>query len=144
VRREAAQVSLLDVAPTVLSWAGLDVPTGFGGASLLAPPGAREAYGETDHTDDGSRKLFLRSGARGGKAIFSLTSDGSRVLREEWYDLANGGETHPQAPRADTAAAFRQRALDRWRERNARGPGAPVELTPEQKERLRALGYVGP
>ena len=61
-RRETAPVSLLDVAPTVLSWAGVAVPPSFQGKSLLgASLGEREAYGETDHTVDRSHKLFLRA-----------------------------------------------------------------------------------
>ena len=54
-RRETAPVSLLDVAPTILAWAGVAAPPSFQGRSLLAPAGAEgEAYGETDHTTDGS------------------------------------------------------------------------------------------
>jgi len=39
---------------------------------------------------------------------------------------------------------MRQRALSRWREARARGGAGPaVGLTPEQVERLKALGYLG-
>jgi arylsulfatase A-like enzyme len=143
-RREPAQTSLLDVAPTVLAWAGLPLPPEWQGASLLRPAPQRETYGETDHTLDGSRKIFLRAGAGRWKTILSLAKDGSRLRHEEWYDLAaDPGETRSQPPRDASAEAVRGRALDRWRRGRGRGAGAPaVHLTPEQKEQLRALGYI--
>ena len=142
-RREAAQTSLLDVMPTILAWAGVTASPVQQGRSLLAALGGREAYGETDHTIDHTHKLFLRAGAGRWKAIFSLAQDGG-PHGEEWYDLASDpGETRGIAPPAGTADAIRGRAIQRWREARGRGgPGPPVQLTPEQRERLRALGYV--
>jgi arylsulfatase A-like enzyme len=144
-RKEAAQVSLLDVMPTVLAWAGLPPSPAQQGRSLLAPPGEREAYGETEHTIDHTPKLFLRGGAGRLKAIVSLAPDGA-LRRCEWYDLAaDPGEAREAAPPLALADALRGRAIARWREGRGRGGPAPaVELTPEQRERLRALGYVTP
>src|SRR6185503_15755997 len=88
-RREPSQVSLLDVAPTILGWAGLAAPEAYRGRSLFAGGDAREAYGETDHTPDRTRKLFLRAGQSRWKAIVSLSPDGTAIAREEWYDLAS-------------------------------------------------------
>jgi arylsulfatase A-like enzyme len=145
VRREGGQVSLLDVAPTLLAWAGVAAPPSFEGRDLLRPLDPREAYGETDNTLDHTHKLFLRAGASRWKAIFSLAKDGGSLKREEWYDLATDpGERREAPPRAAVAEPIRRRALERWRGDRARGAGAPaVDLTPEQRERLRALGYVG-
>jgi arylsulfatase A-like enzyme len=144
-RREPAQATLLDVAPTILAWAGVPAVESFEGRSLLAPLSEREAYGETDHTMDRSRKLFVRAGAQRWKAILSLSADGRKLLGEEWYDLAvDPRETHPGPPSAAAADAIRLRAIERWRSDRTRGAGAPeVALTEEQRERLRALGYVG-
>jgi arylsulfatase A-like enzyme len=145
-RREPAQASLTDVAPTLLEWAGLPMPPSVQGRSLMRPLPDREAYGETDHTADGTRKLFLRAGQGRWKAIFSLPrSAPSRVQREEWYDLAGDPrETANRPPAPAVVDAVRQRALARWRAARERGAGPAVSLTPEQRERLRALGYVGP
>ena len=148
-RRETAPVSLLDVAPTVLAWAGLPAPPSFAGRSLLsALPADREAYGETDHTVDGTHKLFLRAGARRWKAILSLDPSGASVRSEEWYDLAaDPEEKRPAPPAAAAADPIRARALARWKAGRARGAtqsSQPVCLSDEQKERLRALGYVDP
>jgi arylsulfatase A-like enzyme len=146
VRREAAQVSLLDLAPTILAWAGVAAPPQRG-RSLLSSLSPREAYGETEHTADGTRKLFLRAGAGSWKTILSLPRDRSdKAVREEWYDLAaDPAERRDQPPRSDRAESLRRQALARFAEDRGRGGEAPaVHLTPEQRERLRALGYINP
>jgi arylsulfatase A-like enzyme len=145
-RRESAPVSLLDVAPTILAWLGEQPPPSFRGRNLLAPGGDTETYGETEQTPDGSRKLFLRAGAKRWKAILSLDRTAPELRKEEWYDLAaDPAEQRSAPPPASISEAIRKRALERWREDRARGgPGTPVSLTPEQRERLRALGYVAP
>jgi arylsulfatase A-like enzyme len=137
-------VSLLDVAPTVHAVTGVAAPPTMGGRSLLGAAGEREAYGETDHTVDGTRKLFLRGGAGRWKAILSLSPDGAETRSEEWYDLASDpAERRSAAPAPAVADPIRRRALERWRADRAGGSAArPVCLTPEQQERLRALGYV--
>jgi arylsulfatase A-like enzyme len=145
-RRERAQASLIDVAPTILGWAEVAVPPAVAGRSLLASgsPSDREAYGETDQTVDRSHKLFLRGGAGRWKAVFSLAPDGTGTRGEEWYDLASDpAETRSVAPAAAVADPIRRRAQERWRAgRGAGGPARPVCLSPEQQERLRALGYL--
>jgi arylsulfatase A-like enzyme len=143
-RHESAQVSALDVAPTILTWAGVPVPPSVTGRSLLAPLAAREAYGETDQTVDGTHKLFLRGGASRWKAILSLSSDAAEVRGEEWYDLASDPTERKSVPPLPAVAdPIRRRALERWRaDRGAGGAARPVCLSPEQQERLRALGYV--
>ena len=111
---------------------------------LLGPLPAREAYGETDHTVDGTRKLFLRGGAAHWKAILSLSPDGTETRKEEWYDLASDpGERESIVPLPAVADPIRRRARERWRGDRGGGVAArPVCLSPEQQERLRALGYV--
>jgi arylsulfatase A-like enzyme len=145
-RRETSPASLLDVAPTVLAWAGVTVPAAMQGTSLLAPVASREAYGETDHTVDGTRKLFLRGGEKRWKAIFSLDPKDASVRKEEWYDLAvDPGESRSTPPPPAVADPARRLALERWKAARGLGAGAPaVILSPEQRERLRALGYVSP
>jgi arylsulfatase A-like enzyme len=145
-RREVQQASLLDVAPTLLQWAGLPVLGHMRGRSLLAPLPEREAYGETDNTTDGTRKLFARSGQGRGKTILSLRREDGTLAREEWYDLASDpGETASRPPRAEAADTIRRRAVERWKQARGLGAGAPeVHLSEDQRERLRAIGYVPP
>lgn len=147
VRRghEAGQVSLLDVMPTILEWAGLPVPQRAQGSSLLRAVGAREAFGDKGHAKGGARKLFLRGGLGRYKLILWLDPAADRVIREEWYDLASDpGERRQASPAPDQAEAMRRKALARWRAaRRLGGEGAGVSLSPEEVEQLKALGYVG-
>jgi len=144
-RKETWETSLLDVMPTILAWAGLPASPAQQGKSLLSTPGTREAYGETDHTVDHTHKLFLRAGAGGWKGILSLDAEG-KPRGEEWYDLAaDPGETTSRTLHNNVAEEIRVRAIQRWGDARGRGGPAPaVQLTPEQRERLRALGYVTP
>jgi choline-sulfatase len=146
-RRERAQASVLDVAPTILTWAGVGVPASVAGRSLLAslPSSSdREAYGETDQTVDAAHRLYLRGGAARWKAILSLSADGTETPGEEWYDLASDpAERRRVTPVPAVADPIRRRALERWRAGRGAGSAArPVCLSPEQQERLRALGYL--
>jgi arylsulfatase A-like enzyme len=144
-RRERNPASLLDIAPTVLDWAGLTVPDTMRGNSLLRPLPKREAYGETQHTDDGTYKLFLRNGQKADKLILSLDRKDQAIRNEEWFDLAfDPGEQRPKRPKESIVDAMRNRALDRWRSaRGSSSTGGPaVCLTKDQREKLRILGYV--
>lgn len=145
-RREAAQVSLLDVAPTILEWAGLPRPASMRGQSLLKPAAPRPAYGETEHTPDGTRKLFLRGGQGRWKTILSLPRRDETPTQEEWYDLAaDPREMRNHSPRDEVAGSLRKEALGRFKETRQGGSQAPtVALSAEQREQLRALGYVAP
>jgi arylsulfatase A-like enzyme len=142
--RLAAQTSLLDVAPTILAWAGLAPAPTHRGSSVLSPRAAGEAYGETDHTVDASHKLFLRGGQGSWKLILSLDPGSDAVRKAEWYDLASDPRETKSAPPRDTlAASLIQRAVVRWREARGSSAGAPtVNISAEQKEELRAGGYL--
>ena len=143
-QRVASQVSLLDLAPTLLDWAGLPALPTQRGRSLLRPLDEREAYGETDHGLADTRKLFLRGGAAKWKAILTFDRKTDAAVSEEWYDLASDPqEARSVPPSESTAAAVRARLLKRWQEARQGGQGGrSVELSPEQLEQLRALGYV--
>jgi hypothetical protein len=116
------------------------------GRSLLAPLPARTAYGETHHANDGTRKAFLREGASGRKLIVSFDRARPLVVRgEEWFDLARDpAERQGARPRGAAAEELRRRLVELWEQARRPAAGPPVALTPEQRERLRALGYTGP
>jgi arylsulfatase A-like enzyme len=143
-RREPRQASLLDVTPTILSWAGLAVPQHAQGASLLEPLPQREAYGETQHTKNATYKLFLREGQGRYKAVLSIGRERGELLGEEWFDLASDPRERVGQRPPSGAEAARQRALGRFRDGRALAGAPPaVVLTPDQLESLKALGYVG-
>ncbi|MBX7184932.1 MAG: sulfatase [Vicinamibacteria bacterium] len=144
-RRETQPTSLLDIAPTILDFLSVAPAPSMKGLSLLKPvPERREMYGETDHTLDGSRLSFLRGGAASWKAILR-TDPGKRDERSsQWFDLARDpGEKENRPPAEALRASIEARAKDLALKSRSTAAGRPVELSSEQKEKLRALGYIG-
>jgi arylsulfatase A-like enzyme len=149
-RRVAAPVSLVDVAPTLLESLGLAVPASFVGRSLLplARGGTlpeRGLIAETEHTLDGTLRLALRRGRT--KYVLATSREPGpgtpKVLREELYDLdADPAERRP-IQGAPSLPALRQELLAYLvATRGAARAPVPSELTAEDRERLKALGYL--
>jgi arylsulfatase A-like enzyme len=128
---------LIDVAPTLCELAGIELPPEFGGRSLLSAfeSGALEpapllALGS--FLGDPQR-AWLRGGAKVvvdpalGARLFDLTADPS-----ESSDLAASQPQRLSELLSELALA--EKALQRR-------AGAAVELTPEERSRLGALGY---
>jgi arylsulfatase A-like enzyme len=152
-QRVQQQVSLIDIAPTVLADLGLPQPDTFQGQSLLplldgAESGSMTAWSETEHTVDGSHKIAIRRGDTGVKSIFSLFGKEQSQDRVKLYDLTRDpGETFDLSAKSEASLEPKWleleqylRRLEKWRSRST--PSAPVQLTPEQRDMLRALGYV--
>ncbi len=144
-RREAQPTSLLDIAPTILDFLSVKPGPAMKGVSLLRPVSeSREMYGETDHTTDGTRLSFLRGGARSWKAILRSDPAKKDERSSEWYDLAKDpGEKTSRPPAEALRASIETRAKDLALKSRSAAASRPVELSPEQKEKLRALGYIG-
>ncbi len=146
-RRVKGQVSLVDVAPTVLDVLGVEAPETFEGRSLLEAARSGEAteseiWAETEHTIDGSRKLAARRGAAGEKAIFTLKESGLEI---ELFALGDDPNEKERLGLSDGGSALRRRLAAYLAGAELRRGGRtrpPVELGPEDLERLRALGYV--
>jgi arylsulfatase A-like enzyme len=145
--RVKGQVSLVDVAPTVLDVLGIEAPESFEGRSLLdasrtGEAAELEAWAETEHTLDGSRKFAARRGVAGEKAIFTLKPEGLAV---DLFDLAKDPRESERLDPGARVRAFEEKLADYLAVAEARRGGRtppPVELGPEDLERLRALGYV--
>ena len=144
-RRESRPVSLLDVAPTILDFLSLKPAPSMKGLSLLRPaPDHRETYGETDNTPDGSRLSFLRNGASSWKAILRIDPVRQTVRSSLWFDLkADPGEKTNRPPPESRRAAIEARTSDEALKSRSLAASTPVELSAEEKEKLRALGYIG-
>jgi arylsulfatase A-like enzyme len=144
-RRESRPTSLLDVAPTILDFLELKPAPSMKGLSLLRPLGEdRQMYGETDHTTDGTRLSFLRGGARSWKAILRSDPQKQTERSSEWYDLAlDPGERTSRPPALSLRASIEARAREAALQSRSSATRRAVELSPEQKEKLRALGYIG-
>jgi hypothetical protein len=101
-----------------------------------------EAWAETEHTIDGSRKIAVRRGASGTKSIFTLKEG---HLGIELFDL---GRDPREAKRLDPGESYSEHErrlaayLAESEARRGETTRPEVELDPEDLERLRVLGYV--
>jgi choline-sulfatase len=132
-----APVGLTDVMPTVLGLVGVDVPPVQGQslvAAMLGEPGAHAPrFSELD------RDVRLRSVVRGDHHLIVDLDRGARNVfdlgSDPWEQARLGAESSPGAE------------LETILDDHVQGLPVPAdvpgrELTPEQRERLKALGYV--
>jgi len=123
-------VALLDVVPTILEAVGLPIPPDLEGSPLGTPRPGRFLFTATD------RKQPKRAAVGGGrKRIHDLRSG-----RYEEYDLvADPKERQPLTETDPDLSA----ALDDFEERLARErrDSPTLDLSPDERERLRLLGY---
>jgi arylsulfatase A-like enzyme len=135
-------VSLLDVAPTVLDLAGIARPESFEGRSLR--PGASPG-GTSYVVSELLRVKIVRYKSPHERAVMGA---GRKLIlgvggRREFYDLSRDPlETDPEALGDADRAELVSRA-DQVRALALERPAAPTsrELDPETLEQLRALGY---
>jgi arylsulfatase A-like enzyme len=140
--RVPQQVSLMDLAPTVLGWLGLPPQPEHRGRSLLGRLEDREGFGETANPK-GMQRLFLRAGHDRWKVVLEVDRRTSGVSAEEGYDLGRDpGETVQAPPPAAAAEAIRRRLVALWSASGREADGAKVDLSPTEIEQLRAVGYL--
>lgn len=143
--RVDAQVSLVDVFPTVLALAGIDLKARVHGRSLL-PLMLHPQAPETGYAYSESMTPNLQFG---WSALHSLRSARYKLIqapRPELYDLlADPGEETNVFDRHREMAREMAVQLDQLMAETSRGAPAPeaANLDKETVERLAALGYVG-
>jgi arylsulfatase A-like enzyme len=154
--RDAAPIQQLDVMPTLLSLLGQPVPPGLDGRDLSARWLGREVPRDELPDEplllsrlvfDGRDKLAVRAGRYKLVLNYDAAAPGRRVP-VELFDLgADPAErAELQASRPVVAGALRAEA-DRLLAAHAAArarlkAGREIELTPEEREQLRALGYL--
>ena len=140
------QVRLMDIAPTLLGLAGVELLPGFGGSESYAKdlgPLLRESPSApiaplTAYSDLHAEWASIRT--EDSKLIMSLTGPGVYEL----YDLANDpGERTSLTTHPDLAEML-ESELTAWRVARRLGPSysRDFELSEEQIRQLRALGYI--
>jgi len=140
-RRVADLVQHIDLVPTVLDLVKAPIPGGLRGRTLKP---VLEGTGRLAPTTVYAEALYARYHF-GWSELTAITDERYRYIkapREELYDLQHDAreQTNLAADRAQPRQALRG-ALDRI----AGGAviPAPREVSPDARERLQALGYVG-
>ncbi len=155
-QRIESRVELVDVLPTILQTLGFAIPQEIQGESLLgmmkptavANAGAepkpevssdRPAYAETDYGKITFRWSSLRS-LRTGKYLFI------EAPRRELYDqTADPQAEHNLATSSKAVTDTLTGQLNNFRQKTSNSREAPkASLSPEQREKLAALGYIPP
>ncbi len=139
-----SRAGLVDVLPTILQAAGIDVPQEVQGESLLsmllkpAESHDRPAYAESDYPHRTFGWSSLRS-LRTGKYLFV------EAPHQELYDQsADPKAEHNLSATAVAVTNTLAAQIDAFRQRTSSAKEAPkVSMDPELQERLNALGYVG-
>ena len=141
--RISARVGLVDVAPTLLRAAGVEVPSQMQGACLIPSLSGekkdveRSAYAETDYPQRAFGWSWLRS-LRAGKYLYI---DAPR--REIYDESADPKALHNLAEASPALADTLQAQLDEFRRKTSEGSvSAQTGISPEQAEKLQALGYI--
>ncbi len=135
-----APVSIVDILPTLTEAAGIPTPAGIAGVSLFGPearhdPGSRPLVAELIRGAglrawiDGRWKYVADSENPQNDALFDLESDPG-----ELRDLA--------AEEPARGSRYREALVAFVRQGEGRPPLAETEMTPDQTEALRSLGYV--
>jgi arylsulfatase A-like enzyme len=164
--RVASQVSLVDVAPTILHAAGIDAPAGFSGRALQGDAGRepdryvllQHPFYQSRAARGRSRKVeVMRSVA--GTPTRAIVADAEIVgiVGPEWKYLraGEGGDRveelyrmHPEAEEGADVSGTERAALETMRarldealERHPLSMVAPTRVNAELLETLRALGY---
>ncbi len=155
-RRDPAVVSLVDLAPTILALAGVEVDFPLHGTSLLDAPSERAIFYELLELHyfegpDGRRSTRSRrwKAVREGdfRLVWSEEGEGARRATE-LFDVRNDPrETADLGADAGGRRAALERSFEAGMERARRDAkaydrGGPAELNPAEVEELRALGYL--
>jgi len=138
-------VGLIDIAPTLLNVVGIDVPKTMQGRSLLplmsgqSPSrhsGTDAIYSETNYPKDAFGWSWLRSW-RTDKYLYI------DAPRRELYLSTEPRAIHNVAEASAAVADTLQHQLNQFYRKTTDDSGAsPSPITPEQAEKLQALGYI--
>ena len=153
-KKIADRVGLVDVLPTVLQAAGIEIPKDVQGESLVgmmtrperpgneagnaAPAPDRPSYSETDYAHHSFGWSSLQA-LRSGKYLYI------QAPRRELYDeQADPKEQNNRAPTSSaTADTLASQLASFQRKTTSSNTGPKTLLDADQQEKLGALGYVG-
>jgi arylsulfatase A-like enzyme/Tfp pilus assembly protein PilF len=138
----AARVRTVDLAPTLLDLAGLEVPADLDGRSLLPLVAGTDAKDREAYAESHFGKLHF-----GWAEIHALVAADRKYIdapRPELYDLdGDPGETFNVAPGENDRAERMSQDLAALRAGIPAAPATAPTADRETVEKLAALGYVG-
>ena len=141
-KRVDTRVGLVDVTPTILRGARIEIPSAVQGKSLLpmikttVAPEDRPAYSETDYPHRAFGWSSLRS-LRTGKYLYIQAPE------KELYDQTSDPKAaHNLSASSKAVTETLAEQLEAFRAKTATSIPELTGVTPEQAEKLQALGYV--
>jgi arylsulfatase A-like enzyme len=149
------QVRLMDIAPTIVALAGLVLPPEFGPTALHGPQAPQNLVPWMTADSAATLPALPAFSDLVGDAPVPIAAIRTPALKliqeleepgkEELFDLvADPGEQKNLAGTDHADATLLRQKLARWRQACYGGPRLErkVTLSDDQKERLRALGYL--
>lgn len=135
-KRVDGRVTLVDVAPTVLSQVGLRIPGEMQGRALKIAAAERPAYAESDYPNRAFGWSTLRA-LRSGKYLYV------QAPRPELYDeSADPRDEHDLAKNSGAVVRTMSAQLENLRKKTAGGGKVEKSLDPGDQQKLQSLGYV--
>jgi arylsulfatase A-like enzyme/uncharacterized membrane protein YbhN (UPF0104 family) len=134
---------LLDVAPTILATAGVEIPAEWQGSDLAQPiPASRVAFAEEDHEGN-----ILTAARKGKLKLIRAQAGNPRGLPEvELFDVQRDpGEQRNLAGEREYAVGQLDReivAITTGASDSAVASAGEVQMDDATRDRLRALGYI--
>jgi arylsulfatase A-like enzyme len=140
-QRIAAQVRLVDLAPTLVDLLGLAVPQAWSGVSLV--PWLEGSDQDLPGFSEAAHRPLKALRTPSHKLVLSTAPPRLRL-----FDLGRDpGETRPLAHPSHPRGEPLQRLLRRWIEANAAdrrfASAGAAKLTPQMQRQLAELGYAG-
>ena len=131
-------VSLVDLLPTISALFGLAIPDGYPGRDLFAPDAKQRPAAAYSMAQPPDAPIPRFGSAKSGfRFVVAREKTG---LRETFIKLADGSDD--PAPPPEELIGELCTELNRIRERFPSRPvSPPAQLSPSEREKLRALGY---
>ena len=151
--RYGQHVSLVDIVPSILEWTRIDSPTRDLAGTTLTPalydvPAPAERLGPFLRPQDGGSRPVYSSGIGYGPEQVSVREGNWKAIRhltrehELYFDLANDPHEKKPINAGNREIMAFDRMIGDYQDLQLDVGGAAPDLTAEQVEKLKAIGYL--